>query len=119
MKTVEELTPMMKQYQELKLKWPETVLLFRCGDFYEAYEEDAKCCALILGITLTRYNRSNVRAAAFPHHALDTYLPKLIRAGKRVAICDQLEDPRLTKKLVKRGISELVKPGIANHNKEF
>ena len=108
---------MMKQFFDFKAKYPEAVLLFRCGDFYETYCEDAVIAAQILGITLThRNNGAGVRGdemAGFPHHALDTYLPKLIRAGKRVAICDQLEDPKLTKKLVKRGITELVTPGVA------
>ena len=110
------LTPMMKQFFELKAKHPDAIMLFRCGDFYETYSEDAVVASEILGITLTK--RANgqgksVEMAGFPHHALDTYLPKLIRAGKRVAICDQLEDPKLTKKLVKRGITELVTPGGA------
>ncbi len=110
------LTPMMKQFFELKSKHPDAIMLFRCGDFYETYSEDAVISSEILGITLTR--RANgqgksIEMAGFPHHALDTYLPKLIRAGKRVAICDQLEDPKLTKKLVKRGITELVTPGVA------
>ena len=110
------LTPMMKQFFELKAKHPDAIMLFRCGDFYETYSEDAVVASEILGITLTK--RANgqgksVEMAGFPHHALDTYLPKLIRAGKRVAICDQLEDPKLTKKLVKRGITELVTPGVA------
>ena len=111
------LTPMMKQYFEFKAQHPDAVLLFRCGDFYETYSEDAIIASDILGITLTK--RANggqskvVEMAGFPHHALDTYLPKLIRAGKRVAICDQLEDPKLTKKLVKRGITELVTPGVS------
>ena len=108
---------MMKQFFDLKAKHPDAVLLFRCGDFYETYCEDAVIAARILGITLTkRNNGAGVKGdemAGFPHHALDTYLPKLIRAGKRVAICDQLEDPKLTKKLVKRGITELVTPGVA------
>ncbi len=111
-----ELTPMMKQFFDLKAKHPEALLLFRCGDFYETYADDAYEAARILGITLTRRNKSDAKEdamAGFPHHALDTYLPKLIRAGRRVAICDQLEDPKLTKKLVKRGITELVTPGIA------
>jgi DNA mismatch repair protein MutS len=112
-----ELTPMMKQFFDLKAKHPDAVMLFRCGDFYETYCEDAVTAARILGITLThRNNGAGVKGdemAGFPHHALDTYLPKLIRAGKRVAICDQLEDPKLTKKLVKRGITELVTPGVA------
>ena len=112
-----ELTPMMKQFFDFKAKYPEALLLFRCGDFYETYCEDAITASRILGITLThRNNGAGVKGdemAGFPHHALDTYLPKLIRAGKRVAICDQLEDPKLTKKLVKRGITELVTPGVA------
>lgn len=109
-------TPLMKQYFEIKKKHPDAVLLFRVGDFYETFLEDAITASEILGITLTR--RANgaaqsVELAGFPHHALDTYLPKLIRAGKRVAICDQLEDPKLAKKLVKRGITELVTPGVS------
>ena len=111
-----ELTPMMKQFFDFKAKYPEALLLFRCGDFYETYCDDAVIASQILGITLTHrnngYNKGD-EMAGFPHHALDTYLPKLIRAGKRVAICDQLEDPKLTKKLVKRGITELVTPGVA------
>ena len=126
----EELTPMMRQFMELKSKHPDALLLFRCGDFYETYSDDAIVASEILGITLTRRSSAigtrkdaAVAMAGFPHHALDTYLPKLIRAGKRVAICDQLEDPKLTKKLVKRGITELVTPGVAMndtvlHNKE-
>ena len=106
----------MKQFLELKAKHPDAVMLFRCGDFYETYSTDAVLASEILGITLTK--RANgkgktIEMAGFPHHALDTYLPKLIRAGKRVAICDQLEDPKLTKKLVKRGITELVTPGVS------
>ncbi len=113
------LTPMMRQFYELKAKHPDAVLLFRCGDFYETYCSDAIVASEILGITLTK--RSNgksdatkaIEMAGFPFHALDTYLPKLVRAGKRVAICDQLEDPKMTKKLVKRGITELVTPGVS------
>ena len=112
-----ELTPMMKQFFDFKAKYPEALLLFRCGDFYETYCEDAIIASRILGITLTHRNNGagakGDEMAGFPHHALDTYLPKLIRAGKRVAICDQLEDPKLAKKLVKRGITELVTPGVA------
>ncbi len=111
------LTPMMQQFFDLKAKHPEALLLFRCGDFYETYLDDALEASRILGITLTRRNntgqKESTAMAGFPHHALDTYLPKLIRAGKRVAICDQLEDPKLTRKLVKRGITELVTPGVA------
>ena len=115
----EELTPMMKQFYDLKAKHPDALLLFRCGDFYETYNEDAAVAAEILGITLTRRSSvagstaSGTAMAGFPYHALDAHLPKLIRAGKRVAICDQLEDPKLAKKLVKRGITELVTPGVA------
>lgn len=110
------LTPMMKQFLDLKAKHLDAVMLFRCGDFYETYSTDAIVAAEILGITLTK--RANgkgktIEMAGFPHHALDTYLPKLVRAGKRVAICDQLEDPKMTKKLVKRGITELVTPGVS------
>ena len=112
-----ELTPMMKQFFDLKAKNPDAILLFRCGDFYETYCDDAVTASNILGITLTRRNNGGnsgqTEMAGFPYHALDTYLPKLIRAGHRVAICDQLEDPKLTKKLVKRGITELVTPGVA------
>ena len=112
------LTPMMQQFFSLKEKHPDALLLFRCGDFYETYCDDAVDAARILGITLTHRNngagaKGKDEMAGFPHHALDTYLPKLIRAGRRVAICDQLEDPKLTKKLVKRGITELVTPGVA------
>ena len=113
------LTPMMRQFYDLKAKHPDAVLLFRCGDFYETYCSDAIVASEILGITLTK--RSNgksdfskaIEMAGFPFHALDTYLPRLVRAGKRVAICDQLEDPKMTKKLVKRGITELVTPGVS------
>lgn len=108
-------TPLMSQYAEMKKKHPDAILLFRVGDFYETFSDDAVAASEILGITLTR--RANGKAAyvelaGFPHHALDSYLPKLVRAGKRVAICEQLEDPKLTKKLVKRGITELVTPGV-------
>ena len=105
----------MKQYLELKGKHPDAILLFRVGDFYETFSDDAIAAAEILGITLTRRangSAMHVELAGFPHHALDSYLPKLVRAGRRVAICDQLEDPKLTKKLVKRGITELVTPGV-------
>ncbi len=106
----------MKQYNGIKAKHPDAILLFRVGDFYETFGEDAIKAAEILGITLTR--RANgaasfVELAGFPHHAVDTYLPKLVRAGQRVAICEQLEDPKLTKKIVKRGITELVTPGVS------
>jgi DNA mismatch repair protein MutS len=109
-------TPLMKQYLEIKSKYPDAVLLFRCGDFYETFSEDAITASQILGITLTRRANgaaSSVELAGFPYHALDTYLPKLVRAGKRVAICDQLEDPKFAKKIVKRGVTELVTPGVS------
>ena len=115
----EELTPMMKQFRDIKAQYPDAMLLFRCGDFYETYAEDAVRAAKILNITLThRSNGGNsasqpLEMAGFPFHALDTYLPKLVRAGLRVAICDQLEDPKLAKKLVKRGVTELVTPGVS------
>lgn len=108
-------TPLMTQYAEMKKKHPDAVLLFRVGDFYETFSEDAITASEILGITLTRRangKASSVELAGFPHHALDTYLPKLVRAGKRVAICEQLEDPKQTKTLVKRGITELITPGV-------
>ena len=112
-----EKKSIMEQFKELKEKYPDAVLLFRCGDFYETYEDDAVECARILGITLTERVRnlgdnSFYKLAGFPHHALDIYLPKLVRAGKRIAICDQFEDPKVTKKLVKRGITELLKPSV-------
>jgi len=109
-------TPLMKQYLEIKSKHPDAILLFRVGDFYETFSEDAINASKILGITLTRRANgaaSYVELAGFPHHALDTYLPKLVRAGQRVAICEQLEDPKQTKKIVKRGVTELVTPGVS------
>lgn len=113
----QQLTPMMAQFRDLKKKHPAALMLFRCGDFYETYCEDAVTAAQVLGITLTHRSSKGSQAvtemAGFPYHALDTYLPRLIRAGHRVAICDQLEDPKLTKKLVKRGVTELVTPGVA------
>ncbi len=113
-------TPLMKQYNSIKAKYPDALLLFRVGDFYETFSEDAVKTAHILGIVLTR--RANgaaayIELAGFPHHALDTYLPKLVRAGHRVAICDQLEDPKLTKTIVKRGVTELVTPGLSYNEK--
>ncbi|MEZ3549491.1 MAG: DNA mismatch repair protein MutS [Muribaculaceae bacterium] len=110
-------TPLMLQYLEMKKKHPDAILLFRVGDFYETFSDDAIAASEILGITLTRRangKAQSVELAGFPHHALDSYLPKLVRAGRRVAICEQLEDPKLTKKLVKRGITELVTPGVNN-----
>jgi len=109
-------TPLMKQYYQVKNKYPDAILLFRVGDFYETFEQDAIKTSEILGITLTKRangSASYVELAGFPHHALDNYLPKLVRAGERVAICDQLEDPKLTKKIVKRGVTELVTPGVS------
>ena len=107
----------MKQFYDFKAQHPDALLLFRCGDFYETYADDAVAASEILGITLTKRNNGNsapsTAMAGFPYHALDTYLPRLVRAGRRVAICDQLEDPKLTKTLVKRGITELVTPGVA------
>ena len=112
-------TPLMKQYNQIKSKHPDAVLLFRVGDFYETFSDDAIKASEILGITLTK--RANgaasfVELAGFPYHALDTYLPKLVRAGQRVAICEQLEDPKKTKTIVKRGVTELVTPGVAIGN---
>ena len=112
-------TPLMKQYNEMKAVHPDALMLFRMGDFYETFGQDAVKTARILGITLTKRGNgsaSETELAGFPHHALDTYLPKLVRAGERVAICEQLEDPKLTKKLVKRGIVELCTPGISFHD---
>ena len=110
-----KITPLMKQYNQIKGKYPEALLLFRVGDFYETFGKDAIIASKILGIVLTARNNggSKLELAGFPHHSLDTYLPKLVRAGKRVAICDQLEDPKKTKKIVKRGVTELVTPGVA------
>lgn len=108
-------TPLMKQYNQIKAKYPDALLLFRVGDFYETFGEDAVKASKILGIILTSRNNGNskIELAGFPHHSLDNYLPKLVRAGERVAICDQLEDPKMTKKIVKRGVTELVTPGVA------
>src|SRR5210317_1720454 len=105
----------MKQYNGIKTKYPDALLLFRVGDFYETFGEDAITAAKILGIVLTNRNNggSKLELAGFPHHSLDTYLPKLVRAGQRVAICDQLEDPKMTKTIVKRGVTELVTPGVS------
>ena len=109
----------MKQYNSIKAKYPNAMLLFRVGDFYETFGNDAVLSSKILGITLTKRSNgsSNDALAGFPHHALDTYLPKLVRAGQRVAICDQLEDPKATKKIVKRGVTELVTPGVSYNDK--
>src|SRR5213075_2868811 len=118
--TAEVETPLMKQYYAIKAKYPDALLLFRVGDFYETFGEDAVKASSILGIVLTRRANGSatyIELAGFPYHALDTYLPKLVRAGMRVAICDQLEDPKLTKKIVKRGVTELVKPGVSYNDK--
>ena len=115
----DEQTPLMQQYYAAKAKYPDALLLFRMGDFYETFSEDAKTASRILGITLTKRSNGaagNVELAGFPYHAIDTYLPKLVRAGQRVAICEQLEDPKKTKKLVKRGVIELVTPGVSYSN---
>ena len=117
--TVAKVTPLMKQYNSIKAKYSDAMLLFRVGDFYETFGEDAVLSSKILGITLTKRSNgsSNDALAGFPHHALDTYLPKLVKAGQRVAICDQLEDPKATKKIVKRGVTELVTPGVSYNDK--
>ncbi|MFK7748922.1 MAG: DNA mismatch repair protein MutS [Kordia sp.] len=114
-KSAKKVTPLMKQYNGIKTKYPDALLLFRVGDFYETFGEDAVKAASILGIVLTHRNNGgdNVELAGFPHHSLNTYLPKLVKAGERVAICDQLEDPKQTKTIVKRGVTELVTPGVA------
>ncbi len=114
-KKTKKVTPLMQQYNTIKTKYPDALLLFRVGDFYETFGEDAVKASKILGIILTHRNNGGDRTelAGFPHHSLNTYLPKLVKAGQRVAICDQLEDPKLTKSIVKRGVTELVTPGVA------
>ena len=120
-KTIEvKETPLMKQYNTIKAKYPDAILLFRVGDFYETFGEDAIKASKILGIVLTKRangSASHIELAGFPHHSVDTYLPKLVRAGYRVAICDQLEDPKMVKGIVKRGITELVTPGVCFNDK--
>lgn len=114
--TPKKVTPLMKQYNAIKVKYPDAMLLFRVGDFYETFGEDAKKAAHVLGIILTKRgagSESETALAGFPHHSLNTYLPKLVKAGMRVAICDQLEDPKMTKTIVKRGVTELVTPGVS------
>src|ERR1700733_488265 len=109
-------TPLMQQHRAIKQKYPDAILLFRVGDFYETFGEDAIIASKVVGITLTRRGNgsaSEIELAGVPHHSLDTYLPRLIRAGHRVAICDQLEDPRFVKGIVKRGVTELVTPGVS------
>ena len=113
-------TPLMKQHKEIKAKYPDAVLLFRVGDFYETFGEDALIASRVLGITLTKRangSASHIELAGFPHHSVDTYLHKLVKAGYRVAICDQLEDPKTVKGIVKRGVTELVTPGVATSDK--
>src|SRR6476660_7493485 len=113
-------TPLMQQHRAIKQKYPDAILLFRVGDFYETFGEDAIIAAQVLGITLTKRNNGSVadnELAGFPHHALDTYLHKLVKAGYRVAICDQLEDPKTAKGIVKRGVTEMVTPGTAVNDK--
>src|ERR1051325_1555366 len=113
-------TPLMMQHREIKARYPDAVLLFRVGDFYETFNEDAVTASRVLGITLTKRSNgaaSSVDLAGFPHHSLDTYLHKLVKAGYRVAICDQLEDPKLAKGILKRGVTELVTPGVATNDK--
>ncbi len=119
-KQAKEETPLMQQYNAIKAKYPDALLLFRVGDFYETFNEDAVRASRVLGIVLTKRSNgaaSEMDLAGFPHHSLDTYLPRLVRAGMRVAICDQLEDPKLTKKIVKRGVTEVVSPGVAFSDK--
>jgi len=117
--TEKKVTPLMKQYNAIKAKYPDAVLLFRVGDFYETFGPDAIKASKILGIVLTKRANGgyNEELAGFPHHSLDTYLPKLVRSGQRVAICEQLEDPKMTKKIVKRGVTELVTPGVSYNDK--
>src|SRR6188474_2066081 len=113
-------TPMMQQHKAIKIKYPDALLLFRVGDFYETFGEDAVRASQVLGITLTKRNNGaavSTELAGFPHHALDTYLHKLVKAGYRVAVCDQLEDPKQAKGIVKRGVTEMVTPGVATNDK--
>src|SRR6478672_676247 len=113
-------TPLMQQHNAIKARYPDAILLFRVGDFYETFGADAVTTSRVLGITLTKRNNGSPTSselAGFPHHALDTYLHKLVKAGYRVAICDQLEDPKLAKGIVKRGVTEMVTPGIATNDK--
>src|ERR1700761_8535186 len=113
-------TPLMQQHNAIKAKYPDAILLFRVGDFYETFGSDAIIASQVLGITLTKRNNgaaSSSDLAGFPHHAMDTYLHKLVKAGYRVAICDQLEDPKTVKDIVKRGVTELVTPGVASNDK--
>src|SRR5829696_9476005 len=119
-KQVTSDTPMMQQHKAIKAKYPDAILLFRVGDFYETFGQDAIIASRVLGITLTKRNNGSPASselAGFPHHALDTYLHKLVKAGYRVAICDQLEDPKAAKGIVKRGVTEMVTPGTATNDK--
>src|SRR5499433_2914048 len=119
-KTTTSDTPLMQQHKAIKQKYPDAVLLFRVGDFYETFGQDAVIASQVLGITLTKRNNgaaASSELAGFPHHALETYLHKLVKAGYRVAICDQLEDPKAAKGIVKRGVTELVTPGVATSDK--
>jgi DNA mismatch repair protein MutS len=118
--TAEKETPLMKQYNQIKAQYPGAILLFRVGDFYETFSDDARVASKVLGIILTKRSNgsaSEMELAGFPHHSLDTYLPKLVKAGYRVAVCDQLEDAKATKSIVKRGVTELVTPGVSYNDK--
>ena len=115
-KDIKKETPLMKQYRDIKSKYPDSILLFRVGDFYETFHEDAVISSKVLGIILTKRgagSNSETKLAGFPYHSLDTYLHKLVKAGYRVAICEQLENPKLTKKIVKRGVTDLITPGVS------
>src|SRR4051812_24922601 len=119
-KTVSKESPLMQQHNAIKAKYPDAILLFRVGDFYETFGQDALVTSKVLGITLTKRNNglaTSSELAGFPHHALDTYLHKLVKAGYRVAICDQLEDPKTVKGIVKRGVTEMITPGVAINDK--
>ena len=119
MKPVKE-TPLMGQYNKIKSKYPDAILFFRVGDFYETFAQDAVVTSKVLGIVLTKRANgaaTHIELAGFPYHALDAYLPKMVRAGYRVAICEQLEDPKMTKMIVKRGVTELITPGVATNDK--
>ena len=115
-KDIKKETPLMKQYRDIKSKYPDSILLFRVGDFYETFHKDAVIASKVLGIILTKRgagSNSETKLAGFPYHSLDTYLHKLVKAGHRVAICEQLENPKLTKKIVKRGVTDLITPGVS------
>ena len=115
-KDIKKETPLMKQYRDIKSKYPDSILLFRVGDFYETFHQDAVIASQVLGIILTKRgagSNSETKLAGFPYHSLNTYLHKLVKSGHRVAICEQLENPKLTKKIVKRGVTDLITPGVA------